>query len=357
MPKTEVVTIGGGRGHSVLVEGLTYQVNPENITAIVGMRDKGGDTGWWIENFGSPAVGDFKKIIAALAPSHRREKIKLWLNDRKNSNGHSSKAVEILQGRNYGNFGLVLAIERTGNLQTAIDEMMEVYGIEGRVLPLDFALTNLIAETKNGKKFIGEDVIDQKHLHDFDPNDPFIRFSTQEEAEINPEAESTLLSATRIVQAPGSLETSIIPIYLTKGVKEVLKRSKATKTMVVNLVTEPFNSPYHTVTQFIDRVLDFSGEGIFTHAVVNTKHPDEDADTQYAKRGQSFTGLDYDRTELEYRGIKIQEAELLSFSETPDYSFKVLQQDPEKLGRAVMNTFEPVRFGRISFAPAVAGRG
>lgn len=355
MSKCEVATLGGGRGHSVLVEGLTYQMSSEYITSILGMRDSGGDTRFWIDNFDSPALGDFKKVMASLAPVYQREYVRELLNVRLLADGNNTEAAKLLKGRNVGNILLYWALEnKGGNLQDAIDFTMRGFGIKGRILPLDLDKADLVYRTKNGKQFTGEDVIDNIHEHpEFDPTDPFVHYDLDKPAEINPEVANVLLNVSRIALAPGSLETSIIPIFLTRGVREVLRESRAIKTMVINLVTEPFASPYQTVTQFMDKIIDTAGEGIFNHAVVNTTHPPEAAGTQYAKRGQKFTELDYDKKSLEYRGIKIHESELLVFPEIPDYSFRVLQQDPEKLGRAVYNTFEPVRSGKIDFLPVL----
>ena len=61
----KVVVLGGGTGLSTLLRGLKEY--PVDITAIVSVCDDGSSTGILREEFNIPAVGDIRKVIAALA--------------------------------------------------------------------------------------------------------------------------------------------------------------------------------------------------------------------------------------------------------------------------------------------------
>ena len=63
--KKKVVVLGGGTGSSTLLRGL--KEFPIDLTAIVSVCDDGSSTGKLREEFDVPAVGDLRKVIAALS--------------------------------------------------------------------------------------------------------------------------------------------------------------------------------------------------------------------------------------------------------------------------------------------------
>ena len=57
----KVVVLGGGTGLSRLLAGLKRF--PLDITAIVSVSDNGKATGRLREEFGTPAVGDLRRVL------------------------------------------------------------------------------------------------------------------------------------------------------------------------------------------------------------------------------------------------------------------------------------------------------
>lgn len=63
--KKKVVILGGGTGMSSLLRGL--KEFPLEITSIVSVCDDGKSTGKIRKEFNTPALGDIRKVLAALS--------------------------------------------------------------------------------------------------------------------------------------------------------------------------------------------------------------------------------------------------------------------------------------------------
>ena len=61
----KVVVLGGGTGASTLLRGL--KEFPIDLTAIISVCDDGKSTGVLREEFNIPAVGDIRRVLAALS--------------------------------------------------------------------------------------------------------------------------------------------------------------------------------------------------------------------------------------------------------------------------------------------------
>ncbi|HSD55573.1 MAG TPA: 2-phospho-L-lactate transferase CofD family protein [Candidatus Saccharimonadales bacterium] len=64
---TKVAIFGGGGGGSVMAAGLVEALPNVDISVIVPTGDSGSKTGELREQFGGPAVGDARKVLAAVA--------------------------------------------------------------------------------------------------------------------------------------------------------------------------------------------------------------------------------------------------------------------------------------------------
>ena len=66
----KVVILGGGTGMSTLLRGLKQF--PLDITAIVSVCDDGKSTGKIRNEFNVPALGDIRRVLAALSETERQ---------------------------------------------------------------------------------------------------------------------------------------------------------------------------------------------------------------------------------------------------------------------------------------------
>ncbi len=105
---TKIVSIGGGTGQSVLLGALRNF--DADITAIVSMGDDGGSTGALRRSCKTPAPGDIRKCLAALAEDPESLKVKMFAHRMQGVFDHA-----------LGNLMLLSLYEETGDFMEAIE--------------------------------------------------------------------------------------------------------------------------------------------------------------------------------------------------------------------------------------------
>lgn len=254
-----IVVIGGGTGVFTVLSGLRSY--PVNLTAVISMSDDGGSTGVLREEFGILPPGDVRRVIVALSHTKDRTLSDLF-NYRFEEGG--------LKGHTFGNI-MLTALERlTGSFADAVDEAARILGVQGTVLPVTLDNIRLCAELEDGSIVRGETNIDiPKH----DGSLKIKRLKLEPEAHINKRVKGVLSSADMIVIGPGDLYTSVIPNLLVLGVREAIKRSRAKKVYVVNIMTKWGETNGFKAADFIRTVEKYLGSGVLDYAVINTKQP------------------------------------------------------------------------------------
>jgi uncharacterized cofD-like protein len=248
----KIVTIGGGTGHFALLSGL--KKHNVDITAIVTMSDDGGSTGILRDELGVLPPGDLRQCLVAL--SEGDEVVRALFTHRFDQGS--------LKGHNFGNIFISALEHVSGSIDRAVDEVGKILKIKGHVLPVTLQKTKLVITLNNGKVLKGESAIGEYLL--------LSKFGIKEarlapEATLNPEARKAIQEADLIVLGPGNLYSSLVPNLLVKGLPQALRRAKAKKVFVVNLMnkhghTDDFNCvryveelERHAGTKFIDAVL------------------------------------------------------------------------------------------------------
>lgn len=221
-----VVVIGGGTGSFTVLRGLKSRV--DDLCAVVSMFDSGGSTGLLRDEFGILPTGDVRRCLVALAEENDNVLRQLFMF---RFEEHSS-----LKGHSFGNLFLTALTEITGSEEEAIRQASRILRVKGRVLPVSFDNADVCAELETGIKIKGETNID---IPRHDPNLRIVKTWLEPEATSNPEAVDAILKADLVVAGPGDLYSSIIPNLLVKGIPDALKKTKAKKVYVCNLMTKP----------------------------------------------------------------------------------------------------------------------
>ena len=140
-----IVVLGGGTGQSVLLKGLKNF--PCNISAVVSVADDGKSTGKLREEFNIPAVGDVRRVLAAL--SETEDIVEELINYRFHTTSD-------LDGHTIGNILLTALIDICGDLSSGIKQVSKTLKLRGKVLPLTDECVTLMGEMEDGEIIEGE---------------------------------------------------------------------------------------------------------------------------------------------------------------------------------------------------------
>lgn len=284
----DIVVIGGGTGTFTVLSGLKKYRNVK-LSAIVSMADDGGSTGVLREEFGILPPGSVRPALVALA--------------------HSEKAVAdlfnfrfeegTLKGHNVGNLLIAAFADMYGNFEKAIDEAGKILHVQGSVIPSTLDNARLCAELENGTIIRGETNIDiPKH----DGNLKIRRVWLDPLCRANPRALAAIAKADLIVIGPGDLFSSIIPNFLAQGIPEAIKKSKAKKVYVCNVMTKFGETNNFSAKTFVDTIGQYLGF-LPDVAIFNTEKPSQERIKKYEKEGAQFVG--WQKRDFKEKRLKI----------------------------------------------------
>jgi len=274
----KVVTIGGGTGLSTLLKGLKHLSSFE-ITAVVSVTDEGGSSGKLRKELNVPPPGDVRNNIVALAED---EDLLAKLMNYRFMEGS-------LKGHSLGNLIIAALTKIEGSFSEAIRTLEKVLAIKGRVLPVSEDHARLVARFEDGEEVVGETNIVKK-------NGKIVKVWLDRPIEALPGVTEAISEAEMIVFGPGSLYTSIITNVLVKGVKEAIKRSKARKVYICNLMTQPGETTGYRVSDHVRELERYLEEKV-DFVVVNTKRPSPEVLERYRKEGSDFVEIDVENTQ------------------------------------------------------------
>ena len=305
-----VAVVGGGHGLSVLLRGMKELTS--NVTAVVTVADDGGSSGRLREDFGIVPPGDLRNCLVALADTEPLME-KLFQ--------YRFKGKSELAGHSFGNLFIAAMNEVTGDIEQALKESSKVLAVKGRVLPASTAHVRLDAIMEDGTVVEGESNIPEAHKRI-----KRVRLFPEHVAPVESSLEA-LEKADAIILGPGSLYTSIMPNLLVDEVAETIRKSKAIKIYICNVMTQPGETDGYTASMHAKAIIDHAGPGIIDYMIVNDTEISQEMLEEYAQQGAypvkvdgeaiNALGIGYDRADI------INEAELI-------------RHNPDKLSHAVM---------------------
>lgn len=322
-----IVTIGGGTGSYSALYGLKKY--PLKLTAIVNMVDDGGSSGRLRDELGVLPPGDVRQCLVALAESSRL--LRDMFNYRFEDGG--------LRGHSFGNIFLSTLEKQTGSMKKAIAEIGKILNIKGQVVPITFTKkTNLCVDLEDGKTIVGETHIDEVEAKEH--RAPIKKVYLKPKAELNSDAKQALEKADFILIGPGDLYTSVLPNILVTGVPQIIKKSKAKKIFVVNIMTKYGHTTGYGAKKHVDEIEKYLGKNIIDYVLVNLKKP------------KKITHLWYEEFEeypveddLGDKGYKVIRKDLLKDSiiiQNPADARRrsIIRHHPKKLAKEIFNIIE-----------------
>lgn len=308
----KIVVIGGGTGLPNVLMGLKQYTS--NLTAVVSMADSGGSTGKLRDEFGMLPPGDIRRSLIALSEeTPMLKKLFAARFDRGTLAGHS-----------FGNLFITALREVTGSDEQALIEANKILNVRGQALPVTLNNTHLHARLQNGKLIVGETNIDiPKHNPKLRITEVFLK----PHARAYRRAVDAIRDADLIVIGPGDLYTSVIANLLVQGIPEAIRRSKAKKVYVCNLMTKHGETDGYTAADHL-REVDRYLRSKVAYIVVNSKIPKSALLRRYA-REHSFM-VENDFPQLADLDAEVVQANLLREP-------VLVRHDAEKLGTVLMD--------------------
>jgi len=298
--KYKIVAIGGGTGLSTLLRGLkAYDVD---ITAVVTVSDDGGSSGKLRKELGVLPPGDIRNCLVALAEEENLiTKLFQYRFPRKGG----------LSNHSFGNLFLTALTSVSGGFDKAILNASDVLAIKGNVLPVSLDNVKMKATLVDGEKIVGESKISKSKSAiktvEIEPKN----------AKVSQSVLDSISNADCVILGPGSLYTSVIVNLLFDGVLSAIKKSKAIKIYVSNIMTQVGETSNFTLSNHIDAIIQHSYPEILDAVFVNSGKIPKYIVERYAK--QNSVPVKIDR--LKYKKIKIIKKDFVSKSQYAHHDF------------------------------------
>ncbi len=261
---------GGGTGLPSLLGGLKN--NPWlRLNAVVTMFDRGGSSGQLRDELGVLPPGDVLKCTLAMARNEAEARRVLLT--RLPALEHAR-----LGGHTGGNLLLPMMDFYSGDFMAAVDGLRTLLGCSGRVWPVSVEPSTVCAEYTDGSQSRGEVEVDAGqrlgHLVERIWLDPLVG--------IHPAVAEAIREFEAVVIGPGSFYTSLLPIFLVRGVAEALAEVSGPIILVSNLLTEGHGMAGFTAAEAVRRIGEAIGRPIDL-VIVNSGRPAADVLEGYAE--------------------------------------------------------------------------
>lgn len=303
--KYKITAIGGGTGLSTLLRGLKkYNCD---ITAIVTVSDDGGSSGKLRKELGVLPPGDIRNCLVAL--SEEENLITRLFQYRFPKKGG-------LSNHSFGNLFLTALTSVSGGFDKAILNASDVLAIKGKVLPVSLDNVKLKATLVDGKKVKGETNISRsKYTIDTVEIEP-------KNAKVSKDVINSIVSADCVIFGPGSLYTSVIVNLLFNGVVSALKKSKAVKIYISNIMTQDGETTNYTLGDHIDAIIKHSYDNILDAVIVNNGVIPKSVVDRY----KMYNSIPVKIDKMRNKNIKVIKKDLVSESQYAHHDFTKLSK-------------------------------
>jgi len=242
---------------------------PVKISAICAMLDSGGSAGRLREDYKIVSPGDIRRALIALADTSPA--IEKLFNYRFQSGS--------LKDHNFANLFITALELSSRDYEKTIREVRRILNVKHQVLPSTLDKANLYAVLENGKTIFGEANIDRpKHNGNLKIKKVFLR----PKARAYPKAVEAIKKSDLIVIGPGDLYSSLAQILLTRGIPEAIRKSRAKKVYLCNLMTKYGETNNFSVLDFTKEIEKYLG-GKIDYVIYNNASLYEEKGKRYKK--------------------------------------------------------------------------
>jgi uncharacterized cofD-like protein len=325
--KKKVVVIGGGTGTYTVLMGLK-KYPQVNLSVIVSMMDSGGSNRVIRDEFGLLPTSDIRQCVVALSEEKPRDIIRKLFTYRYNSGTGIS-------GMTFGNLFMAALSDIYGSQAVAIEKTCEFLDVKGKIIPVTYDNTNLVAMYDNGKQVLGEHDIDEpesdlaKHR--------IIELSLFPIANANPKALQAIKEADLIVLGPGDLYTSILPNLVVGGINQAIVKSSAKKIYIMNLMTRWGQTNNYSALDFVKDTERYLGKDALDYILVNDGKIPKEALIWYKKVNCEVV-IDDLESKVSPKVVRSDfvSGEVYKKSGSDILTRSLIRHDPDKLAKAII---------------------
>lgn len=333
VPHVRVVALGGGTGLSTVLRGLkdhiarrredAVRMPISDLAAVVTVTDDGGSSGRLRRDYRILPPGDIRNCMVAL--SKDEPLLRALFQYRFPAGGG-------LRGHSFGNLFLTALSKITGDFIEAVRLTGQVLAIRGRIFPSTTQMVTLEAMMEGGRVVAGETKIAAAGQR--------IRRIRLVPRRVRPYAEAlkAIRQADLILVGPGSLYTSIIPNLLISGVADAIRRSRATRVYIGNLMTQPGETLGYSAAGHVRAIYEHTRPGLFDWIVLN--HAPISPRLLRRYRAQKAAPVENDLSALQKMGLRCILDNLVEEDGPPENRRAgVARHDSERLTRLVLEEF------------------
>src|SRR4029453_18924502 len=238
--------------------------------AVVTMFDSGGSSGQLRDELGVLPPGDILKCALALSRNAREARRVLLA--RLPTLEHAR-----LGGHTGGNLLLSMMQRYSGDFIDAVDGLSALLGCRGRVWPVSVQQASVCAEYNDGLVTRGEGEVPPGH-----PSGQFVpRIWLEPPVSIHPAVAHAIAGFDVAIIGPGSFYTSLMPIFLVRGVAEAPPAVKGPIILIANLLVEGRGMLGFTAADAVGCIEDAIQRKVDV-VIANTRMPPQDVLSRYA---------------------------------------------------------------------------
>lgn len=275
--KKNIVTIWGWTWSYILLSWLKRFCH-DNINAIIGMTDEWWSTWLLRDQYWILPPWDIRQAMIAMSNENQELLRKLFYFRFSGWDFH---------WHNFWNLFLTALEQVTWDFEKAIKKMSQLLDTCWDVIPSTFDKPRLVAQMQSWKEIIWEENIDK-----IKNSSNIKKIYFDKKAGLNPKIKKVLEEADIIIVWPGSLYTSLITNLIVWDIKNYLKKSKAKKILISNIMNNPSDSKNYTAEDFLNKIEEYIEKDFFDNIVLPINNLTKEQILRYQKEEKYFMSYD-----------------------------------------------------------------
>lgn len=287
----KIVFIGGGGGVLNIAPGLRDDFD---VTCILTTFDNGGSYGRLRYAYSNPLTGDVRRALSALSTNE-------WgaLTEYRYEKGEC-------KGHTFGNLLLATMFDLLKDGPATMDKLHKMFEVKGKVLPVSYDMSELVAELEDGTIINGETVIDEPH----EKSDVAIKKVWLDPApKVAQDVAEAITNADMIILGPGDIYCSVVPCLLLPEVRQAFIDSSARKVYFCNTITKYGQTNNFTASDHVKAVETYIQPNIIDAVVLNTSKVAPEVVKHHKNQHEIL--VEYDVENLQKAGYDVVSCELL----------------------------------------------